>query len=152
MAKANVALDLDLFDVQKSGYIPQEEPERKVRKPKLLKSKPVSRAQTAAEARESLVAAIKACSFALAAFIVIGSLIFFRVQVTNLQIDLTEAKNNLSIAQSENVSLQMKYNSLMAIDKVEEYAQSKLGMVRRESYQIDYFDISDEGGAQLTNR
>lgn len=150
MANRNVALDLDLFDVQKNGYVPQETPEKRVRAPKLLETKPVSRAQVAAEARESLAAAVKACTFALAAFLIIGSLIFFRVQVTGLQVKLTEAKNNLSIAQSENVSLQMEYNSLMAMDKIEEYAQSKLGMVRRESYQIDYFDISDEGGAQLT--
>ncbi len=150
MANQNVALDLDLFDVQKSGYLPQEAPERKIRKPKLLENKPVSRAQVVTETRESFVAAIKACTFAFAAFLIIGSLIFFRVQVTNLQVELTNAKNELSIAQSENVSLQMKYNSLMAVDKIEEYAQSKLGMVKRESYQIDYFDISDEGGARLT--
>ncbi len=150
MANQNIALDLDLFDVQKSSYVPQEAPEKRIRKPKLLDKKPVSRAEVISEARESRIAAIKACAFALAAFFIIGSLIFCRVEVTNLQVKLTEAKNNLSIAQSENISLQMKYNSLMAIDKVEEYAQSKLGMVKRESYQIDYFDISDDGGAQLT--
>jgi cell division protein FtsB len=72
------------------------------------------------------------------------------VQLTNLQIDLTKKQNELSVIESENISLKMKYNSMMSMDKIEEYAQSELGMVKRESYQVEYFDISDESGAQLT--
>ncbi|MBQ8575974.1 MAG: hypothetical protein IJ447_08015 [Clostridia bacterium] len=151
MANENFALDLDLFDVQKSGYVPQQEtPKIKIQKPKLLEPKPVSRAEVESETRESRKMAVRACTFALVALLMIGSLIFCRVEYTNYQLDLNSAQSELSIAQSENIALQMKYNSMMSIDKVEEYAQSKLGMVKRESYQISYFDISDEGGAQLT--
>ncbi len=145
-----LALDLDLFDVQKNAYIPQETPKKRIQKPKLLETKPVSRMQTAQEARESTKMAIRACAFALTMFLTIGAIIVCHVQLTNLQIDLTKKQNELSVVESENISLKMKYNSMMSMDKIEEYAQSELGMVKRESYQVEYFDISDESGAQLT--
>ena len=145
-----LALDLDLFDVQKNAYVPQETPKKRIQKPKLLETKPVSRMQTAQEARESTKMAIRACAFALTMFLTIGAIIVCHVQLTNLQIDLTKKQNELSVVESENISLKMKYNSMMSMDKIEEYAQSKLGMVKRESYQVEYFDISDESGAQLT--
>ena len=145
-----LALDLDLFDVQKNAYIPQETPKKRIQKPKLLETKPVSRMQTAQEARESTKMAIRAGAFALTMFLTIGAIIVCHVQLTNLQIDLTKKQNELSVVESENISLKMKYNSMMSMDKIEEYAQSELGMVKRESYQVEYFDISDESGAQLT--
>lgn len=145
-----LALDLDLFDVQKNAYVPQEMPKKRIQKPKLLETKPVSRVQTAQEARESTKMAIRACAFALTMFLTIGAIIVCHVQLTNLQIDLTAKQNELSVIESENISLKMKYNSMMSMDKIEEYAQSELGMVKRESYQVEYFDISDESGAQLT--
>lgn len=145
-----LALDLDLFDVQKNAYVPQETPKKRIQRPKLLETKPVSRMQTAQEARESTKMAIRACAFALTMFLTIGAIIVCHVQLTNLQIDLTAKQNELSVVESENVSLKMKYNSMMSMDKIEEYAQSELGMVKRESYQVEYFDISDESGAQLT--
>ena len=145
-----LALDLDLFDVQKNAYIPQETPKKRIQKPKLLETKPVSRMQTAQEARESTKMAIRACAFALTMFLTSGAIIVCHVQLTNLQIDLTKKQNELSVVESENISLKMKYNSMMSMDKIEEYAQSELGMVKRESYQVEYFDISDESGAQLT--
>ncbi len=150
MASENFALDLDLFDVQKSGYAPQEEPKRKIQKPKLLQPKPISIAEIKSDARESRKMAARACVYALIALLFVGSLIFCRVELTNLQLELNEAQSALKIAEAENISLQMRYNSMMAVDKIEEYAQSKLGMVKRESYQISYFDISDNSGAQLT--
>lgn len=145
-----VALDLDLFDVQKNAYVPKEVPKKRIQKPKLLEPKPVSRAQVAREAHESTKMAIRACAFALAMFLTIGAIIVCHVQLTNLQLDITAKKNELSVIESENISLSMKYNSMMSMDKIDEYAQSELGMVKRESYQVEYFDISDESGAQLT--
>ena len=90
-----LALDLDLFDVQKNAYVPQETPKKRIQKPKLLETKPVSRMQTAQEARESTKMAIRACAFALTMFLTIGAIIVCHVQLTNLQIDLTKKQNEL---------------------------------------------------------
>lgn len=151
MANENFALDLDLFDVQKSGYVPQEEPRKNsIEKLKLLKPQTVTRAQFEDDVRESRIMAVRACVFALVALLMVGSLIFCRVAYTERQYDLAKAQNELSIAQAYNIELRTKLNAMYSVEKIKDYAESKLGMVERESYQISYFDISDEGGAQLT--
>lgn len=64
--------------------------------------------------------------------------------LTNYQSELADQRTALKAAQSENIRLQMQFNSLMSMDKIEEYAQTKLGMVKRESYQVRYFDMSED--------
>lgn len=150
MANQALALDLELFDVTKNGYAPVEQPKRKIQQPKLLREKPISKKRAYAEAKVSRAAAAKACAFALMMLIVIGSLIYCRVVLTNLRVELNNAKTELSASESEYTSLRMRYNSILAPDKVEEYARDELGMVKRENYQIRYFDISGSDGAKLT--
>jgi cell division protein FtsL len=150
MANENIALDLDLFDVQKNAYVPQEAPRKRIQKPTLVEPKPVSRKQEVREAREVRSVAMKACAFALAMFLTIGAIIVCHVSLTNLQVELSRVQNELNLAENQHVALEMKYNSLMSIDKIEECAETQLGMVKRDSYQISYFDISDESGAVLT--
>lgn len=148
MANQNIAFDLDLFDTAKNNYVPAEKPQRKIAKaPELLKEKPISKKAAQVEERHSRSATTKACAFALVALLVIGSLIYFRVILTNLQVELNKAQSELSATQSEYTSLQMKYNSLLAPDKVEEYARNELGMVKLENYQVRYFDMAGAGGA-----
>lgn len=151
MANENFALDLDLFDVQKSGYIPQEEIRKNnVEKLKLLKPKAITRAQFEEDVRESRIMAVRACVFALVALLMVGSLIFCRVAYTERQYELAKAQNEFSISQAYGIELLTKLNAMYSDENIKEYAESQLGMVERESYQISYFDISGEGGAQLT--
>lgn len=150
MADFTSALDLDLFDNAKNGYAP--EPIKKNRKQslELLNDRPVTSKRAIYDAKTSRMAAIRACAFALTTLIVIGSLIYFRVVLTELQSELKAAQSELSVSESEYTSLQMKYNKLLSPDKVEEYARDELGMVKKENYQIRYFDLSGSDGAQLT--
>lgn len=137
-----LALDLDLFDNTKNGYVPAERKKKKAQKPKLVQPKPVSRKQVESEVRASRVAAARVCAVALFALIILGSLIYSRVVLTNCKSELYKQNQILETAQSENVRLNMKFNSMMSMDKIEEYAQSQLGMVKKESYQVRYFDMS----------
>lgn len=146
----NLALDLDLFDDAKSGYVPVERKQKRIQPPRLLEPKVKTRAQVANETKSSRAAALKAVTFTMIALIVLGSLIYSRVVLTNLKSELASENAKLATSQSENVVLKMKFNSMMSMDKVAEYAQSKLGMVKRESYQVSYFDSSSSDGAQLT--
>ena len=150
MADFTTALDLDLFDTAKSGYAPTEIKKNKTKELSLLKEEPISPKKAAIDAKTSRAAAAKACAFALAALIVIGSLICFRVILTNKQAELRQKQAELNLLQSEYTSLQMKYNTLLSPDKVEQYAKDELGMVKKENYQIRYFDLSGSDGAQLT--
>ena len=154
MANLNdgLALDLDLFDNTKNGYVPVERKKKKIEAPKLIQSKPISFEQAQTEIKASRIAALRAGVIAIVALLILGSLIYSRVMLTNYQSELADQKAALKTEQSENVRLQMQFNSLMSMDKIEEYAQTKLGMVKRESYQVRYFDMSEEDNTETAQK
>ena len=154
MANLNdgLALDLDLFDNTKNGYVPVERKKKKIEAPKLIQSKPISFEQAQTEIKASRIAALRAGVIAIVALLILGSLIYSRVMLTNYQIELADQKAALKTEQSENVRLQMQFNSLMSMDKIEEYAQTKLGMVKRESYQVRYFDMSEDDNTETAQK
>ncbi len=145
-----LALDLDLFDNTKNGYVPVERKKKKFEAPKLIQTKPISYEQAQSEIKASRIAALRAGVIAIAALLILGSLIYSRVMLTNYQSELADQRTALKTAQSENIRLQMQFNSLMSMDKIEEYAQTKLGMVKRESYQVRYFDMSEDDNEAKT--
>ncbi len=152
MANLNegLALDLDLFDNTKNGYVPVERKKKKFEAPKLIQTKPISYEQAQSEIKASRIAALRAGVIAIVALLILGSLIYSRVMLTNYQSELADQRTALKTAQSENIRLQMQFNSLMSMDKIEEYAQTKLGMVKRESYQVRYFDMSEDDNEAKT--
>ncbi len=151
MANENFALDLDLFDAEKSGYVPTIEPEKKKLKDlKLLIPKPVTKTEFETEARDNRRIAVRVCAFALVALLLFGPVILCRIIYTDRQYDLVQAQNELKVEQSYHIELETKLNSMISKESIADYAQNRLGMVERENYQISYFDISDEGGAGLT--
>lgn len=154
MANLNdgLALDLDLFDNTKNGYVPVERKKKKIEAPKLIQSKPISFEQAQTEIKASRIAALRASVIAIVALLILGSLIYSRVMLTNYQSELADQKAALKTEQSENVRLQMQFNSLMSMDKIEEYAQTKLGMVKRESYQVRYFDMSEDDNTETAQK
>ena len=154
MANLNdgLALDLDLFDSTKNGYVPVERKKKKIEAPKLIQSKPISFEQAQTEIKASRIAALRAGVIAIVALLILGSLIYSRVMLTNYQSELADQKAALKTEQSENVRLQMQFNSLMSMDKIEEYAQTKLGMVKRESYQVRYFDMSEDDNTETAQK
>ena len=154
MANLNdgLALDLDLFDNTKNGYVPVERKKKKIEAPKLIQSKPISFEQAQTEIKASRIAALRAGVIAIVALLILGSLIYSRVMLTNYQSELADQKAALKTEQSENVRLQMQFNSLMSMDKIEEYAQTKLGMVKRERYQVRYFDMSEDDNTETAQK
>lgn len=154
MANLNdgLALDLDLFDNTKNGYVPVERKKKKIEAPKLIQSKPISFEQAQTEIKASRITALRAGVIAIVALLILGSLIYSRVMLTNYQSELADQKAALKTEQSENVRLQMQFNSLMSMDKIEEYAQTKLGMVKRESYQVRYFDMSEDDNTETAQK
>ena len=154
MANLNdgLALDLDLFDNTKNGYVPVERKKKKIEAPKLIQSKPISFEQAQTEIKASRIAALRAGVIAIVALLILGSLIYSRDMLTNYQSELADQKAALKTEQSENVRLQMQFNSLMSMDKIEEYAQTKLGMVKRESYQVRYFDMSEDDNTETAQK
>ena len=141
-----------MFDNTKNGYVPVERKKKKIEAPKLIQSKPISFEQAQTEIKASRIAALRAGVIAIVALLILGSLIYSRVMLTNYQSELADQKAALKTEQSENVRLQMQFNSLMSMDKIEEYAQTKLGMVKRESYQVRYFDMSEDDNTETAQK
>lgn len=47
--------------------------------------------------------------------------------------------NELSEVKSDTVRLESEFNRLVSVDSVEEYARTQLGMIKRQKYQIHFF-------------
>ena len=145
-----LAFDLDIFDDAKNGYVPELKSEKKLKLPRLLEPKRETEAQIEARARAGRFAALKAVAFAFLALMILGSVIYGQVALTNLESELSRQKSELKIAKSEYVRLSTEVNSMLSMSNVEEYARDKLGMVKQENCQIYYYDITEGGGAELT--
>lgn len=57
--------------------------------------------------------------------------------------EIAAVQSDIKIAEGENVRLNAELSTLMSSDKIENYAENVLGMVKAESYQISYIDLSE---------
>lgn len=92
---------------------------------------------------DSAVNTVKILAVAVLCVLVVGSLIFQRVKVVDLNHKITVQESMLNEAKSENVRLCLKLESLKTPKLVGEFAQNK-GMIQRDEYTITYFDLSTE--------
>lgn len=93
--------------------------------------------------RVSAVKALKTIALALVLFSMISSLIYCRVTIDNIGREITTVDSKISEAKSEQVRLQTQLDSMISLDKVEDYAVNVLGMVKLENYKITYFNVCD---------
>lgn len=63
-------------------------------------------------------------------------------KINVLERQIANVESQLSIAESENVRLNAELSSKISTDKIEDYAENVLGMVKAENYQISYIDLS----------
>ncbi|MEG0979106.1 MAG: hypothetical protein RR911_07210 [Oscillospiraceae bacterium] len=113
-------------------------------KPRLVKK---TKSQLKAETRRANRKAFKALSVAALLLGFIGMVIFSRVQLDEISRDITKTQSQLNVLQSENTRLEMQLNAMVSLNKVDDYAQNVLGMVKQEGYQIEYVDL--EGSDQV---
>lgn len=124
-------------------------------KPKIVKK---TRKQLKAETKRANLRAIKAISVAGVLLCFIGVIIFSRVQLDEVSRNINKKQSELSVLQSNNTSLEMQLNSMVSLDKVEDYAKNQLGMVKQEGYQVEYVNLSGSdkvllsGGKQVKNK
>lgn len=101
-----------------------------------------SAAQLKAEARRSTAKTIKIMTICAVFFALIAFQIYSQVQVDELDRELNDINSEISVLDSENTRLNMQLDSVISLDKVDEYAQDVLGMVKVENYQVSYIDLS----------
>lgn len=72
----------------------------------------------------------------------LAAVIFSTLQLDEVNRDIASIDKSMQIAKSETVRLNMELNSIVSIDKVENYAANTLGMSKVQDYQVVYVDLS----------
>lgn len=85
----------------------------------------------------------KAMCFFAVCFAMVVVLLVMQTKCDTLLSEISTVQNDIKIATGENVRLKAELSSLVSSDKIENYAENVLGMVKAESYQISYIDLSE---------
>lgn len=128
---------------------PFEQPEQEARM-KLVKRKKKSVAQAKAEMRAASLRSFKVIAVAVFLLSMFAALLYSKLRVDELDRQINRTQTGLTAAQSENVKLNMQLDSMISLEKVEDYAQNTLGMVKVENYQITYLDLSGQDAVHVS--
>lgn len=118
---------------------------------KLLEKPKPTRAQVQSEARKSAMQARKIMAVACAVIMFMAMVIYSRVQLDEINREIKQVESAMKIAQSDTVRLNNSLNSVVSINKVEDYALNVLGMVKVQDYQVVYVDLSGEDSVVMAN-
>ena len=125
-------------------YEPQTSPRKKPAPSKKIKqTQAASKAEVKATmtSLEKSVKIVLALAFVFAFFCVA---MFLNGKLDETATKITRLESDIRIAQSENIRLESALEGMVSIDKVEDYAENHLGMVKLENFRITYFN-ADEG-------
>ena len=101
----------------------------------------VARVQTA---KATSRRAIKIVAVSLCMLVMLSLLIFERASLIKLNLQKAQAEQTLLAAQSETVRLEAQFNGMVSVENVEEYAKEKLGMVKRQGRQVQFFQNGNQ--------
>lgn len=141
----NIAYDFDRFTSaapKKDNNVHKPAP-----RPTIVKPRRKSQQELKAEQRRNLLKIAKFVAVAAVCFGFIGANINSRVQINELNSTIVNLDKELNEKKSENTRLNMALNSKISLENVQDYAENVLGMVKRERYQIIYFDL--ESGNEI---
>lgn len=154
MAQSSAAYDITLFDWYDNGTSapkldPQYEPQEPVRVPKKKKSTQKKKSRNVSASarkatRTSFISSVKILSCVFCIFSVICFAMYLNVRLDETASQINSVESDIEIAKSENVRLNSALEGMVSIDKIEDYAENTLGMVKLENYKITYFE-SGEG-------
>lgn len=77
--------------------------------------------------------------------------IYSRVQLDEINRDISNKENAIELAQSDSIKLNNALSSMVSINNVEEYAANVLGMVKVQDYQVVYVDLSSSDSVVVAN-
>ena len=114
--------------------------------PRLVKPGQAARrtqAKLAAERRASMLKVVEFAVVAILCVALIAPNIFSRIKVNELNSKIVEMTMELNEVKSENTRLDMELKSKISLENVQNYAENVLGMVKRDRYQVHYFNIEN---------
>lgn len=96
--------------------------------------------------REQRAARVKALQVAAAVVFLVAmfsAVLFTFVQKNELTRSIADTRRQISVSQSDNVSLNAELESLVSVSQIDSYAVEQLGMTRLQANQITYIDTAD---------
>ncbi len=146
-------IDFSMFEPRQSSY--EKNAARKIEtapkhgqsaqpKPQmeLIKQPKKTRKELKKEMRATALQSAKIIAISVFLLSMLAGLLYGRLKVDELDREISAAQTNISAAESENVRLNMQLDSMISLEHVEQYAEANLGMVKMESHQIEYIDLS----------
>ncbi len=109
---------------------------------KLVQQTKRTAAQIQQEANVASVKAVKIFAIAVAILLFMSMAIFSRVQLDEINREISSVENKMELAESDTIRLNNELNAMVSIDNVEDFAANKLGMVKVQDYQVVYVDLS----------
>lgn len=104
------------------------------------------------ERQQANAMAIKVIIIATLLFSMIGLLLLSRVKIDELGRKEKKIKSQTEILAGENVRLNTELESAMSLEKAEDIAKNKLGMVKVQDSQIEYVKINSEDKVVKTSK
>ena len=112
-------------------------------KPYVVPKKPRSKQAIKREEKAARIYTVKILFVSVITIILIGSLIFGRVKIAEISAETEAISAQYREAQSENVRLQSEVKAMYSGSNVAAYAEDKLGMIKKDCYQVNYFSIDN---------
>lgn len=119
--------------------------------PYLVPSPKPSRRERVQSAKEASLRTVKIVAVSVCMLIMLSLLIFERASLIKLNLQKAAAEEALHTAQSETVRLEAQFNGMVSVENVEQYAREKLGMVKRQGRQVQFFQNTNEDEILLFN-
>lgn len=80
-----------------------------------------------------------------------GTLIYSQMQLTQLTDQISRKESELSDLNSQYVALKTKQEQTLSLNYIEDYAQNVLGMVKMDTSQIEYVEMSSPDLVEVNN-
>ncbi len=134
---------VEAFNLQRSSAAPEIDPKSgkdlSVRQHTRKKSRDEIKAeQKAAFSRMAIAVATAVISVGM-----ISAVLSTYVQKNELTKQISSIRSEITMAESDNISLNAQLESMASISQVEDYAVNNLGMVKLQTSQIVYIDTSE---------
>lgn len=140
--EGDAAYALEAFNRTRSSAAPQAQPPKRRRLTVSPNTEMKSKKQLLKEQKKAFAQVVQILTVTVLALSMLFGVLFTYVQKNELTKSIANIRDEISVAQSENVSLNAQLEALVSVSQIDSYAVEKLGMTRLQSNQIKYIDTA----------
>lgn len=140
--EGDAAYALEAFNRTRSSAAPQAQPPKRRRLTVSPNTEMKSKKQLLKEQKKAFSQVVQILTVTVLALSMLFGVLFTYVQKNELTKSIANIRDEISVAQSENVSLNAQLEALVSVSQIDSYAVEKLGMTRLQSNQIRYIDTA----------